>query len=72
MGYGHIRNLLLEQWKNKDEDVQVYEQLPNSLLWFDAEEEQVLLVLKWSGYEVASPRVVEAIYAECVPVLILW
>ncbi|XP_020552022.1 probable glycosyltransferase At5g03795 [Sesamum indicum] len=67
--HGHIRRILLKQWKGKDHDVQVYDELPRNISY-----ESMLRNSKFclcpSGYEVASPRVVEAIYAECVPVLI--
>ncbi|KAL2524815.1 putative glycosyltransferase [Abeliophyllum distichum] len=67
--HGDIRYLLLQQWKEKDQDVQVYEEVPANVSY-----ESMLKKSKFclcpSGYEVASPRVVEAIYAECVPVLI--
>ncbi|XP_055807705.1 probable glycosyltransferase At5g03795 [Solanum dulcamara] len=67
--HGNIRHHLLEQWKGKDEDVLVYDKLPR-----DKSYESMLKNSRFclcpSGYEVASPRVVEAIYAECVPVLI--
>ncbi|XP_059451250.1 probable glycosyltransferase At5g03795 [Corylus avellana] len=67
--HGQIRHVLMEHWKDKDKDVQVYEHVPkgvdyNSML------KKSKFCLCPSGYEVASPRVVEAIYAECVPVLI--
>lgn len=67
--HGHIRYLLLEQWKNKDQDVQVYDQLPPNVS-YNSMLRKSKFCLCPSGYEVASPRVVEAIYAECVPVLI--
>ncbi|KAL0311125.1 UNVERIFIED_CONTAM: putative glycosyltransferase [Sesamum angustifolium] len=67
--HGRIRRILLKQWKGKDHDVQVYDELPRNISY-----ESMLRTSKFclcpSGYEVASPRVVEAIYAECVPVLI--
>ncbi|XP_055823851.1 probable glycosyltransferase At5g03795 [Solanum dulcamara] len=67
--HGAIRNKLMQQWKGKDKDVLVYEELPPGKSY-----ESMLKNSKFclcpSGYEVASPRVVEAIYAECVPVLI--
>lgn len=67
--HGAIRNNLMQQWKGKDQDVLVYEELPSGESY-----ESMLKNSKFclcpSGYEVASPRVVEAIYAECVPVLI--
>lgn len=67
--HGYIRHLLLDQWEGKDTNVQVYQKLPSNLSY-----EMMLKSSKFclcpSGYEVASPRVVEAIYAECVPVLI--
>ncbi|KAL0405146.1 UNVERIFIED_CONTAM: putative glycosyltransferase [Sesamum latifolium] len=67
--HGRIRRILLKQWKGKDHDVQVYDELPGNISY-----ESMLRNSKFclcpSGYEVASPRVVEAIYAECVPVLI--
>ncbi|CAL2257449.1 unnamed protein product [Prunus armeniaca] len=67
--HGHIRSLLLNEWKGKDRDVRVYEKLPRGVSY-----EKMLKGSKFclcpSGYEVASPRVVEAIYAECIPVLI--
>ena len=67
--HGHIRHLLFEHWKEKDKDVIVYEQLPKHLS-YDSMLKKSKFCLCPSGYEVASPRVVEAIYAECVPVLI--
>ncbi|KAJ0051380.1 hypothetical protein Pint_01799 [Pistacia integerrima] len=67
--HGHIRYLLLEQWKNKDQDVQVYDQLPKGVSYYSMLRKSRFCLCP-SGYEVASPRVVEAIYAECVPVLI--
>ncbi|GMN26996.1 hypothetical protein TIFTF001_001491 [Ficus carica] len=67
--HGYTGYLLLSQWKNKDPDVQVYEQLPRQLSYQDMMRKSKFCLCP-SGYEVASPRVVEAIYAECVPVLI--
>lgn len=67
--HGYIRYLLLNQWKNKDPDVQVYEQLPRGVSYQGMMKKSKFCLCP-SGYEVASPRVVEAIYAECVPVLI--
>ena len=67
--HGKIRHVLMEHWKDRDKDVQVYEHVPK-----DVDYNSMLKKSKFclcpSGYEVASPRVVEAIYAECVPVLI--
>ncbi|KAL8474061.1 hypothetical protein ACS0TY_030077 [Phlomoides rotata] len=68
--HGHIRHLLLDHWKEKlDSDIRIYEKIPPNTSY-----ESLLKNSKFclcpSGYEVASPRVVEAIYAECVPVLI--
>lgn len=67
--HGPIRPILLRHWKGMDNDVQVYERLPKGLDYYS-----FMLKSKFclcpSGYEVASPRIVEAIYAECVPVII--
>ncbi|KAJ4975718.1 hypothetical protein NE237_000824 [Protea cynaroides] len=67
--HGQIRSLLLEQWKDKDREVQVYDQLPDGVSYSEMLKKSRFCLCP-SGYEVASPRIVEAIYAECVPVLI--
>ncbi|XP_071694177.1 probable glycosyltransferase At5g25310 [Rutidosis leptorrhynchoides] len=67
--HGPIRPILLNHWKGQDPDLQVYEYLPKHLDYYS-----FMLASKYclcpSGYEVASPRIVEAVYAECVPVII--
>ncbi|MCL7034568.1 hypothetical protein MKW94_024798 [Papaver nudicaule] len=67
--HGHIRYLLLNEWQNNDQDVLVYDRVPKEVSY-----DKMMRTSKYclcpSGYEVASPRIVEAIYAECVPVLI--
>ncbi|KAK7316891.1 hypothetical protein RJT34_00676 [Clitoria ternatea] len=67
--HGHIRYLLLQAWQNKDQDVQVYEELPQGVSYYTKLRSSKFCLCP-SGYEVASPRITEAIFAECVPVLI--
>ncbi|XP_057510230.1 probable glycosyltransferase At5g25310 [Actinidia eriantha] len=67
--HGPIRPALLRHWKLRDPDLQVYEYLPKHLDYYS-----LMLQSKFclcpSGHEVASPRIVEAVYAECVPVIL--
>ncbi|KAL8063051.1 hypothetical protein ABFX02_01G002800 [Erythranthe guttata] len=67
--HGPIRSILLQHWKGRDSDLRIYEYLPKDQDYYDS-----MLWSKFclcpSGYEVASPRIVEAVYAECIPVIL--
>ncbi|CAL9041345.1 unnamed protein product [Musa banksii] len=67
--HGPVRPLLLQAWKGRDPSVQVHEYLPRGVSYY-AMMRRSRFCLCPSGYEVASPRVVEAIYLGCVPVTI--
>eukprot|EP00253_Pinus_taeda_P005818 PITA_05818 len=68
--HGPVRPILFKHWKNgTDDDMQVHEYLPNGLSYLDFLKKSRYCLCP-SGYEVASPRIVEAIYTECVPVII--
>jgi len=67
--HGPIRPILLEHWESKDEDMKMYRYLPKEVSYYDMLRTSKFCICP-SGYEVASPRVVEAIYTGCVPVLI--
>lgn len=67
--HGHIRSLLLNRWLGKDEEIQVHQYLPKGVSYYDMMRKSKYCLCP-SGYEVASPRIVEAIYLECVPVII--
>ncbi|KAG6493920.1 hypothetical protein ZIOFF_048925 [Zingiber officinale] len=70
--HGAIRQELLRLWKGRDPEMPVFEYLPGGRGGKDYSNYllQSRFCLCPSGYEVASPRVVEALYAECVPVIV--
>lgn len=71
--HGRVRPLLLKYWNGKDDDMRIYGPLPKKV----SSKKSYAQHMKTSkfcicpmGYEVNSPRIVEAIYYECVPVII--
>lgn len=71
--HGYLRRILLKYWENKDPDMKIFGPMPPGV----ASKINYIQHMKSSrycicpkGYEVNSPRVVEAIFYECVPVII--
>ncbi|XP_047329246.1 probable glycosyltransferase At5g03795 [Impatiens glandulifera] len=71
--HGRVRPILHKQWSDKDEDMRIYGPLPNrvsrNMSYVEHMKSSKYCVCPM-GYEVNSPRIVEAIYYECVPVII--
>ncbi|PUZ57646.1 hypothetical protein GQ55_5G447400 [Panicum hallii var. hallii] len=71
--HGRVRPVLLKYWGDKDADMRIYSRLPHRI----TRRRNYVQHMKSSkycicpmGYEVNSPRIVEAIYYDCVPVII--
>lgn len=70
--HGYLRPILLSHWQNKDPDMKIFGQLRKGK--GQTSYAQYMKSSKYCicarGFEVNSPRVVEAIFYECVPVII--
>ncbi|KAM6542115.1 hypothetical protein CsatB_006562 [Cannabis sativa] len=70
--HGYVRPILLQHWENKDPDMKIFGKLPrkkgNKVYVNYMKSSKYCICAK--GYEVNSPRVVEAIFYDCVPVII--
>ncbi len=68
--HGSVRPILFKHWKEgTDDDIYVRERVPEGSSYHDFLKKSKYCLCP-SGYEVASSRIVEAIYSECVPVII--
>lgn len=71
--HGYFREILLKFWENKEPDMKIFGPMPR-----DVESKRIYREYMKSakycicarGYEVHTPRIVEAIMFECVPVII--
>ncbi|KAM3266628.1 putative glycosyltransferase [Capsicum annuum] len=71
--HGPVRPKLLKYWRNKDESIRIYGPLPHRVsrvMSYPEHMKSSKYCLCPIVYEVNSPRIVEAIYYECVPVII--
>ncbi|XP_010493042.1 PREDICTED: probable glycosyltransferase At3g07620 [Camelina sativa] len=71
--HGYLRAILLQHWKDKDPEMKIFGRMPFGV----ASKMNYIEHMKSSkycicpkGFEVNSPRVVESIFYECVPVII--
>ncbi|CDP09990.1 unnamed protein product [Coffea canephora] len=71
--HGRVRPKLLKYWGDKDGDMRIYGPLPKRVsqkMSYPDHMKSSKYCICPMGYEVNSPRIVEAIYYECVPVII--
>ncbi|XP_025876577.1 probable glycosyltransferase At3g07620 isoform X1 [Oryza sativa Japonica Group] len=71
--HGRVRPVLLQYWGGKDADMRIYDRLPHRItrrMNYIQHMKSSKYCICPMGYEVNSPRIVEAIYYECVPVII--
>ncbi|KAL8136891.1 hypothetical protein V2J09_002892 [Rumex salicifolius] len=71
--HGYLRPLLLKRFQNRHPDMRIYELMPRGV----AKRMNYIKHMKSSkyclcprGFEVNSPRIIESIFYECVPVII--
>eukprot|EP00249_Psilotum_nudum_P011504 c23215_g1_i1 orf=1772-2443(+) len=67
--HGPVRPILFKYWEGKDDDILVFKKLPKKYSYHDLMKSSKYCICP-GGYEVNSPRIVEAIYNECVPVIL--
>ncbi|XP_064993131.1 probable glycosyltransferase At5g03795 isoform X1 [Musa acuminata AAA Group] len=71
--HGRVRPILLQYWSGRDENIKIYGPLPKGVakkMSYAEHMKSSKFCICPMGYEVNSPRIVEAIYYECVPVVI--
>lgn len=71
--HGRVRPVLAKYWEGTDPDMRIYGPLPDRVsrnMSYVQHMKTSRFCICPMGYEVNSPRIVEAIYYECVPVII--
>lgn len=71
--HGRVRPALVKYWNDRDDDMRIYGPLPNRasrVMSYPQHMQSSKYCICPMGFEVNSPRIVEAIYYECVPVII--
>ncbi|KAL5976821.1 hypothetical protein ACLOJK_021155 [Asimina triloba] len=72
--HGRLREILMKYWGNKDPDMKIMGPIPtgvdNRKMIYIQHMKNSKYCICPRGYEVHSPRVVEAIFYECVPVIV--
>ncbi|XP_008238441.1 PREDICTED: probable glycosyltransferase At5g03795 [Prunus mume] len=71
--HGRVRPTLLKLWRDKHEDMKIYGPLPlrvSRKMSYIQHMKSSKFCICPMGYEVNSPRIIESIYYECVPVII--
>lgn len=69
--HGPVRPVVYKYWEGKDDDMKVFHKVPahSSFKYHDFMKRSKFCLCP-GGYEVNSPRIVEAIYNDCIPVII--
>ncbi|XP_058201190.1 probable glycosyltransferase At3g07620 [Rhododendron vialii] len=71
--HGYLRPVLLQHWQDKDPDMKIFglmrDKVNGKVNYVEHMKSSKYCICP-KGYEVNSPRVVEAIFYECVPVII--
>ncbi|KAG6553242.1 hypothetical protein Mapa_004976 [Marchantia paleacea] len=68
--HGPVRPQLFKYWERKDSDIVVRHRVPARGITYHEYMKNSKFCICPGGYEVNSPRLVEAIYNDCIPVII--